>query len=61
MTMEFDHPVESNNLKLNFGGAFPDSYGHSAVGDPDQPIEQNLNRMVKTVEAVAENDTTSAP
>lgn len=61
MTMVFEHPVETNKLTMNFGGAFPDSYGHNSVGDPDQALEQNLNRMVKTVDAVAENDTDVAP
>lgn len=61
LTMEFTSSGETNTITINLGGGFPDEYGHNSVGDPNQALEQNLNRMVKTVDAVANNDTSSAP
>lgn len=61
LTMEFASAVDTNTLTFNLGGGFPNTYSETGVGDPTQALQEDLNRMVKTVDAVAENGTETAP
>lgn len=49
--------------RFNFtgsGGSFPESYGDSA-GNPRQPIEENLNRLIEDIDVAATNEVATAP
>lgn len=46
---------DKNSLELILGGAFPDTYSRDGVGDAEADLEGELQEMVSTVHAVAEN------
>lgn len=47
--------TDKNTLELILGGSFPDTYSRDGVGDAEADLEGELQEMVRTVTAVAEN------
>lgn len=52
--------ADKNSFELVLGGSFPDSYSRSGVGDAEADLEGELNEMVATVYAIAENSESAA-
>ncbi|AGM11980.1 hypothetical protein DNAM5_121 [Haloarcula californiae tailed virus 1] len=63
MTFTFDDGgsgSDKNAVTFNIGGAFPNSYSRSGIGDPEADLEGSLSEMAATIDASAENETSSA-
>lgn len=52
--------TDLNRIRLNLNGAFPDSISRSGIGAGDADLEDELNEMIQSIDAEAENGTASA-
>lgn len=50
-----------NSLQFNLGGQFPDSHSTENLGDPQEDLQESINRRLKTVDAEATNETSAMP
>ena len=60
--LEFDAGTSTSNLlRFETTGAFPDSYSRDNVGSPEDPIEDDIDRLSQDVTAVVESDVETPP
>lgn len=50
---------EDNKMTLNITGAFPDSYSRNNIGDPNEALEDDIDRIVRDIGPVVEDDNAS--
>lgn len=56
--LEFDAGIaeEENSVTFELEGAFPDTYSRNNIGDPQEALEDDIDRMVRDVTAVVQSD-----
>lgn len=60
--LEFDAGTGTpNKLIFNTTGAFPDSYSRDNVGSPEDPLEDDVDRLAQDVTATVESDVEMPP
>jgi hypothetical protein len=64
LTLLFDNGAtgsDTNRIEFGLSGGFPESYGESNAGDPGEPLEENLNRLIEDVTVTATNGQSATP
>lgn len=51
----------TNSMSVNMTGAFPDSYTRNNVGDPTAALEEDIDRIVRSIEVVVESNEETPP
>lgn len=64
MTFLFTNGVAAgsgmNKMEFSLSGTLSDTFSENGVGNPEQPIEEQINRTVESVSATATNETNEA-
>lgn len=60
--LEFDANTGTDNkLVFNLKGAFPEDYSRSNIGNPEDPLEDDITRMINNVTVTVTSDTETPP